>query len=116
MARYAQLSDCTDPVVVVDEGDLDRADQYVEAALRSRGVDPDAVVVPNVLLRNVAVYRALQTAAVRGSTGGDSPLAQKAKDYRQLLADTEKQINRASLQLDAEQAGGGITSIGLERG
>ena len=118
MSRYAQLSDCDDPVVVVLESDLDKADQYIDATLRQRGVQPDEVSVPNDLLRNLAVYRALVIAAVRGSIGADSTLSAKADEYRKMLKDLERQVSRASLQmeLDGERPGGGLVSVPLERG
>lgn len=118
MPVYAQLSDANDPLVVVEDGDLDKADQVVDTLLLQHGIQPSEVVLPHPLLTSLAVYYATYLAAVRGQATEDGVMDRKVSHYRSLYTDTAKTLSRASLGLDTEGAssGGGIGSVMLERG
>jgi len=118
MAIYAQLSDATDPLVVPEEGDMEKADQLVASTLRQQGIQPSDVPLPHPLLRDLAVYYATYLAAVRGQATEDGVMERKITHYQRLYTATQKLISRASLGLDSANgsAGGGIGSVLLERG
>jgi len=118
MPIYAQPEDATDPLVIVEDGDLEKADQVVDTLLLQQGVQPAEVALPHPLLTSLAVYYATYLAAVRGQATEDGVMDRKVTHYRTLYNDTAKTVSRASLGLEAEggSAGGGIGSVLLERG
>lgn len=113
MAVYAGLADCTDPVVTVEESDLEDADRYIRTLLRRIGVDPDAAT-PGAdgldLLRRLAVAHATMIAALRGAADGETVLWRKHESYRTQAAGLEKAVNAETLGLSAP--GGGASGWG----
>lgn len=112
MAIYANLSDCTDPIVTVDEADLESADRAVEAILRGKGIDPAAVVEAGALamLADLAATLAMARAANRRAVESDSPLWPKADSYRRAANEIAARLDRESLGLAA--AGSGSAGYG----
>lgn len=119
MARYCSLADCTDPVVRVDESDLDAADRRVLALLRgSLGVEPDDVTSQDGLdlLRDLASAEATAAAARRQAVEGDSGMWRKWEAYRSEAREAASRINRESLGIEAAGSGAsGYTAIPLGR-
>ena len=120
MALYAQLTDCTEPVVVVEESDLEAADRLIGALLRNKGIDPAQVtdLAGLALLRDLAVSYATADAAMRGAAdGGDSVMWAKHKAYTQRAQALAMRVDRESLGLAAAGSGSaGYASIPLGRG
>ncbi len=112
MATYAQLADCTDPVVAVEEADLVNADTWVEAQLTARGIDPADVSLPQPLLTQLAAYYALALGATKGQADEGGPLKDKANHYRQLYRDALNGLTRAALGLATPGVGYGSVSVG----
>lgn len=115
MARYALLTDCTDPSVAVTAMHLDGADVYVDGQLWTRGIDPVGVALPNATLTKLAATWAIQLAAVEGAIGENSPLLDKAKQYRVIAESIAKGITRESLGLTIA-AGSGFGGVIIGRG
>jgi len=107
MAIYAQLSDCTDPVVTVTEADLENADVAVAHGLRAKGLDPEVVTLPQAILTQAAVYWATALAATKGNVDADGVLPRKATDYNRLYKDTMAGVTREGLGLAASSFGYG---------
>jgi hypothetical protein len=121
MGIYAGLADCTDPVAVVEESDLDAADRTVLALLRNKGIDPTQIVGAEglALLRDFAVADATASAARRLAVegAGDSVMWSKHKGYTQHALSLGQRINRESLGLALTGSGAsGYGSIPLGRG
>lgn len=120
MAVYAAVSDCTDPVVVVEETDLESADRLIGALLRNKGIDPADVIDPDglALLRDLAVSYATADAAMRGAAdGGESVMWTKHRSYTQRAQGLAMRIDRESLGLSETGSGGaGYASIPVGRG
>jgi hypothetical protein len=121
MGLYAGLTDCTDPVVTVEETDLEAADRLVTTLLRNRSVDPADVTDPDglALLRDLAVAYATTDAARRGAHDADagSVMWAKHKSYRDRARDLAQMVNRESLGLAATGSGAaGYAAIPMGRG
>ena len=120
MARYAELFDCTDPVVTVEEADLERADGLVARLCTAKGIDPLDTGISAaglVLLRDLAVAEAIAAAARRGAVEGDSPLWAKHKAWQAEAIRLGQQVDRETLGLAAAGSGSaGYGSITLGRG
>ena len=121
MAIYAELTDCTDPVVTVEETDLDAADRTVLALLRNKGIDPTLVVDADglALLCDLAVAEATANAARRQAVEGTSDSAMWAKHaaYTKQSMVLSQRIDRESLGLAAVVSGSaGYGSIPVGRG
>ncbi len=112
MATYADIADCTDPVVTVEEADLVNADTAVDSALVARGIDPDDVTLPQPLLTQLAAYYAQSLAAAKAQADEGGPLPRKAEYYRQLYKDTLPGLTRAALGLAVPGVGYGTVTIG----
>lgn len=115
MAVYAQLSDCTDPALVMADRHLADADVYVDLALHERGIAPSEVILPQPALTAIAVSWANRQAAIEGSIGEDSPLLDKARQYEATAKTLVAKLNRAALGM-AEPAGSGYGVVTLGRG
>lgn len=115
MARYAQLTDCTDPSITVTETHLDAADVYVDSELWARGINPVGVALPNATLTKLAATWAIQLASVEGAITDNSPLIDKAKQYRIIAEAIAKGITRESLGLTIT-AGSGFGNVRIGRG
>ena len=121
MGVYAGLTDCTDPVAVVEEQDLEAADRTVLALLRNKGIDPTRVTDAEglELLRDLAVADATAGAARRLAVegAGDSVMWSKHKFWTAHAIALGARINRESLGLAAAGSGAsGYGSIPLGRG
>jgi hypothetical protein len=114
MATYAQLADCTDPALTVEERHLDDADVYVNLALYERGITPADVVLPQPTLTAIAVAWAKRQSAVEGAIGENSPLIDKARQYETTAKTLVAKLSRAALGL-AEPTGTAYGSIVLGR-
>lgn len=117
--RFAALSDCDDPVVVVEESDLLHADKIVLAILRNKGIDPDEVASAEGLdlLCALAVGEATARAAKRGAVEGDAALWKKYETYGKDARELSLRIDRESLGLAAMGSGAaGYGSIRIGRG
>jgi hypothetical protein len=114
MAIYADLLDCTDPVVPVEESDLDAADRTVLTLLRNKGVDPTLVTDAGglALLRDFAVAEASAYAARRTAVEGVSDSAMWAKHaaYTKHAMQLAQTINRESLGV--AEVGSGAAGYG----
>lgn len=120
MAVYADLADCTDPVVIVEESDLESADRLVITLLRNRSVDPDDVTDADglALLKDLAVAYATTDAARRGAHDAEqgSVMWAKHKSYRDRARDLSQMINRESLGIAATGSGAsGYAAIPIGR-
>lgn len=91
MARYADISDCSDPALSVSELNLQDADVYVDLALGKR------------------------LAAIEGAMGDNSLLIDKAKQYQANAEGLAKSLNRSALGL-ADPVGAGFGSFTMGRG
>lgn len=120
MAVYAAVSDCTDPVVTVEESDLEAADRLIGALLRNKGIDPAEVVDPDglALLTDLAVSYATADAAMRGAAdSGETVMWSKHRSYTQRAQGLAMRVDRESLGLAAAGSGGaGYASIPVGRG
>ena len=124
MALYAQLTDCTEPVVVVEESDLEAADRLIGALLRNKGIDPAQVtdLAGLALLRDLAVSYATADAAMRGAHDAEyaesnSVMWAKHKNYLLRAERLETRVDRESLGLAPAGSGSaGYASIPLGRG
>jgi len=120
MATYAGPADCTDPVVTIEESDLEDADKYIRTLLRRIGIDPD-IALPDAdgldLLRRLAVAHAQMIAALRGAADGETVLWRKHDSYRAQAAGLEKSVNAETLGLAATGSGAsGYGSVAIGRG
>jgi hypothetical protein len=118
MATYADLWDCTDPVVTVEETDLEGADLLVRTLLRNKGIDPEEVTGDDglALLRRLAVAEATRTAAMRGAADGETVLWRKADELRKEVQHRSLTIDRESLGLETVGSGNaGYGSIPVGR-
>jgi limonene-1,2-epoxide hydrolase len=118
MATYAELADCSDPVVVVEEGDLEAADRMIAAVLRNKGIDPVGVVDVDglALLKDLAVSEAIRLAATRGAADGETVLWRKVDEYRRRAQELAMRVDRESLGLAASGSGSaGYASIPVGR-
>lgn len=97
MAKYASTTDITEQTVVVQETDLQEADNYIDNLLLSKGIDPSTVVLPNDTLRLLAVYYATYRALIRESTFEDTVLLEKAKLYEKLYKEKTEQVRADTL-------------------
>jgi hypothetical protein len=121
MATYAGLADCTDPVVTVEESDLEAADRMVAALLRNKGIPPASVTDADGLglLRDFAVAEATANAARRQAVEGDpnSGMWAKYAAYTKHAVAVGQRIDRESLGLAAAGSGSaGYAAISLGRG
>lgn len=116
MSKYAQIGDCNDPSVTVNQDELDEADTYVDGVLWSRGINPASVTLPNAQLKALAVTWALRLACMHGALLENSPLKDKGKDYLKNAELLESQITHESLGLtNTGQNSGGYGSVTLGR-
>lgn len=117
-SKYAQLTDCTDPVIVVTQTHLDDADVYVDGELWGRGINPTAITLPNDRLKTLAVNWAKRLAAIEGAIGGDnSPLIDRAKEYQKTAEILAKQLTHESLGVAVVVSGsGGCGTVVIGRG
>lgn len=116
MSKYAQIGDCKEPSVTVNQDELDEADTYVDGVLWSRGINPASVELPNAQLTALAVTWAIRLACIHGALLENSPLKDKGKDYLKNAELLESQITRESLGLNSgSQNTGGYGSISLGR-
>lgn len=121
MAIYVGLTDCTDPVVSVEETDLEAADRTVLALLRNKGIDPSLLVDTDglALIRDFAAAEATANAARRQAVegAGDSVMWAKHAAYTKWAVALGQRIDRESLGLAAVGAGSaGYASIPVRRG
>lgn len=119
---YADLADCTDGVVTVEQDHLDRAARRVAALLRTRGIsasDEAEIGAEGAdLLRSLAVAWATEIAAVRGLASGapDDVLKAKAVAYAAEGKDLAALVDRESLGVAEPGSGaGGYFSIPVGR-
>lgn len=120
MALYAGLADCTDPVAVVEDLDLEAADRTVLALLRNKGIDPRLVTDADglALLRDLAVADATAGAARRLAVEGaaESVMWSKHKFWTAHAIALGQRVNRESLGLAVAGSGAsGYGSIPLGR-
>lgn len=118
MGTYADLTDCVDPVVSVEEIDLSAADRVIRALLRNKGIAPEDVTDPEglALLRELAVAEATANAARRGAVEGDSALWKKWDAYSRQSRELGARCDRESLGLASTGTGAaGYGSIPLGR-
>ncbi len=115
-SKYAQISDCKDPLATPSQDNMEEADVYVDGVLWSRGINPADVILPNAQLKVLAVAWAIRLAAMQGATGADSPLLDKAEKYKANAKLLESQITRESLGLAAVTGAGGYGTVVLGRG
>lgn len=114
MARYAVLTDCTDPALAVDNGHLAKADAWVDGQLRAHGINPADIVLPQALLTDLAAAYAQQQAAIEQSRD-DGVLMTKAREYRQMAAQLASLLTREALGI-AAPTGSGFGFFTLGRG
>ena len=117
-APYAQLVDCTDPVVRVTQPHLDAADLDITALLNGRGIDPDTMTPSTdgvALLRALAVAYAGHEAALEGARDKESVLWDKVEHYKRKYLDLAHRVNRESLGLAASSSSAGYASATTER-
>ena len=111
MATWADLADCTDPVVVVEEAQLEQADIAIGAMLRRLGIGADAETDMSAdglaLLRRLAVQIGTAEAATASmqSGGQDDVMRAKADSYRRMAQETARLVDRESLGLAAAGSG-----------
>ena len=82
--------------VAVSQTDTDYANTYVENLLKNMGIDPQSVQ-DSLQLRELAKLVALERACVRLSQTEDSVYLEKAKAYKELHQELERQISPQSL-------------------
>ncbi len=117
MARYAQLSDCIDPALVVTALNLGEADVYVGLALGNIGISPAQaamLVLPNATLTAIAATWAKRLAAIEGAMGDNSLMIDKANQYKSSAELLVKSLNRTALGL-TEPVGTGYGTLTLGR-
>jgi len=112
MPKYATLDDINDPLVEVTETDLLEADDYIDNLLRQKGIDPSTISLPNQTLKLLAIYYACYRAAIRNAQTEDTVLFEKAKHYKQLLEEKEKQITPEALGIKPPQSWWEIGTLG----
>ncbi|MCP4700142.1 MAG: hypothetical protein GY862_25310 [Gammaproteobacteria bacterium] len=96
---YTTIAVYTDPSLDVSQDDIDGAYQWVLSVLRSKGIDPDDVPAPNSTLFELEQARALMRAATRLTAGENSPLGEKAREYRTQAKELADLISAKSLGL-----------------
>ena len=101
MAVYSEASDYTDEMLTVSDSHMERADAFVEASLRAKGIDPAEVSLPNADLTALAVFYASHLAAVENAAGEDPVLESKARQYASLYRDKRDQIDRQVLGIES---------------
>lgn len=115
MARYAALTDISDPALTVTESHLVQADAEVDGDLAARGYTPTEItglVLPDVALTLLAVAHACRIAALEGAIGENSPLMDKAKQYASLAKERAGRLTRSALGLTEPSGGYGSVEIG----
>jgi hypothetical protein len=115
MAKYAALTDASDPALTLTATHLLKADVVVDAALRERGINPSDVTLPKALLTELAINYACRIAAIEGAIGENSPLIAKAREYERSAELLAKSISREALGLPVA-SGSGFGSVVLGRG
>lgn len=115
MAKYTLLTNVKDPVLVVTEAHLTRADTVVDAQLRSLAINPADLVLPQAILTELATCHALRIVAIESAIGENSPLIAKAREYEKQAAMLLNSITREGLGLTVA-AGAGYGMITLGRG
>ena len=109
MATYVTLADCVDAAIKVDDRHLDGADVFIGLSLKAIGLsDADIadITLPNATLTNIASAQAKYLACVEKAVGEDSPLAGKAKLYKEMAQSLVKMLNRAALGLETPTGSG----------
>jgi hypothetical protein len=115
MAVYADLADCSDAAIEVEESNLEYADVQVIAALFGIGIDPTTITLPNHLLTSLAVAEASAQAALLQSSG-DGPLMAKHTAWAASAKVLRARLSRAALGVaNISAAAGGISSISVDR-
>ncbi len=117
MAKYAQLCDEVDPVILIDEQDLIQADAWLDAQLKVRGIDP-ALVDPiatgtpvHPLLNKLALHYALVLAATKDQADAGGIMPEKIRHYRELIRDELAALGRDALGLESA-TGFGVLTLG----
>ena len=116
MGVYADVADCTDAALAVEERHIDEADVYVTLSLKERGLsdaDIAAITLPNATLKMIAVAWAKRSAAIEGALGENSPLIDKAKQFKETATTLVNKLTRESVGLEtATGAGPAFFKIG----
>lgn len=119
MAKYLDLlmnaAQLADPSVTVTETHLEAADRFVDLVLRERGIDPDAVTLPNATLAEISSNWAKRVACVEGAIGENSPLIDKGKQLETTARTLVKMLSRQALGI-AEPTGSAFGQVALGRG
>ncbi len=115
-SKYAQISDCKDPMATPSQDNMEEADVYVDGVLWSRGINPADVTLPNAQLKVLAVTWAIRLASIQGAVGENSPLIDKAIEYQKTAGLLASQITRESLGFTAPAGSGGYGTVTLGRG
>lgn len=128
MARYAEVVDCRDTLIRMEESILIRADTLVDGVLAAKGITPAEVAAartaadesgPHPLLNELAIAYASEIAAREQARGDQSPLGAKADGYAKAARSIAEKINRLALGLvptGADSTGTGYGSINIGRG
>lgn len=114
MAIYVQAVDLMDPALQITEAHCSGADQFVNAALRERGIDPNDVSLPNSLLTEIAANWAKGLSGIEGAIGDESRLIEKAREYQKTAERLLCGISREALGLPVP-SGTGFGNVQLGR-
>jgi hypothetical protein len=118
MAKYTQLISTLDPALTITEANLLEADVYVDLALGNIGItaaEALTIVLPNATLTSIASAWAKRCAAIEGAMGENSPLIDKAKQYKDTAELLIKMLNRTSIGI-VQPTGTSYGVITLGRG
>ena len=115
MAKYSQITNCTDPALRVSEANLSAADALVDGELVSKGIGLDEVDPTHPALTLLAVFFASNLAAVEAQKGENSPMVAKAQAYERQAKEQSRRITRALLGIDTPGHGSGLGSIKIGR-
>lgn len=109
---YAATTDVTDPALTMTDDYLYKADDYVNADLLARGIDPDDVTLPNAILKQLAIAYACRLMAMELTISDNSQFIYKAEQYKSLIAELQTSLTRSALGIITDPTGIGSIDIG----
>jgi len=113
MVSYCLLADCVDPALSVEQRHVDSGNMYVDSVLRNLRILPSEVVLPQPLLTAIGALYAKREAAIAGAIGENSPLIDKARQFKTTLDMLIGSVNREALGITGAI---GFSNVTLGRG
>jgi hypothetical protein len=97
VANYCVLADCVDSALSIELRHVEAGNMYVDVALRTIGINPADVVLPQALLTAIGSTYAKREACIDGAIGEQSVLIDKAKQFKQTLDMLIGQLSKDAL-------------------